>query len=156
MSILKQGEFTPKEARAEIKRFANALPKQDLSPIFKEIEYIFRQDIHQHFIDNRGPEEAWAPHAPETIRRHGPHPLLRLTYAMHTAATRLGASGNLAIFRPREMISGVDGNVVNYASYQHYGTNRIPARPFIWISDEAEEDAATEFERLYFEMMIGQ
>ncbi|MCR9295578.1 MAG: hypothetical protein NXI32_22910 [bacterium] len=80
--------------------------------------------------------ESWLPHAPLTIKLHGEHPLLRLTWTMYAAATNIDDPKAKKIIGDREIVFGIDGTEIPYARTQQSGEGRVPAREFFYVRDE--------------------
>jgi hypothetical protein len=150
MSKLPPGPFTPQQMPRVMRDFASAIERDSFASVFQAMEYILREDFHDHFIQKLGDDGPWAPR-----KDNLPHPLLRKTGKMHLATTRLGAPGNISIAGERELTFGVDGSVVDYANYQQYGTSRMVARPYIWISEDAEDRAAEAFADGVYDLLVG-
>lgn len=94
-----------------------------------------------NIVAARGPNgEAWPPHAPSTVARYGPHPLLQLSGKLREAAE--GGPGRIREITDMEAIVGVDGGAIPYAARQNYGGGIIPRREFIFagpdVLDECE------------------
>jgi len=106
------------------------------APFLRAMAPIIREDFAAHFRNTQAPYGTWPPRVDNL-----PHPLLIKTGTMHAAATQEGAPGNITAVGDRELQMGVDGSVVNYTAFQQYGTRYIPPRPFIWLSDDAEDAA---------------
>lgn len=86
----------------------------------------------------------WDEHAPLTIKLHGPHPLLRLSYAMFNASTNPDDPNAKLDVSNNEMAFGVDEAALPYARKQNAGAGRIPAREFFYVRDSEQprlEDA---------------
>ncbi|MDQ3295077.1 MAG: phage virion morphogenesis protein [Myxococcota bacterium] len=114
-----------------------------LGQVFRDLKKPMRLDQREHAKDRSGPLGSWAARAPTTLaklrsggRRLRKRPLGRLTTAVTYRATRTGLMAE-----SRVAWSGVhqEGGRVGRGSV-------IPARPFLWISDELlrkAEDAVT-------------
>lgn len=135
---------------AVMRSFSSALHRESFASVFQAMEYILRRDFHDHFLQKMGDDGRWAPR-----KDNLPHPLLRKTGKMHLAATRLGAPGNISEAGHRHLTFGVEGSVVDYANYQQYGTSKMVARPYIWISEEAEDEAAEAFADGVYSLLVG-
>jgi hypothetical protein len=83
---------------------------------------------------------AWPPHAPATVAKYGPHPLLILSGAMYDATTDTGAMGNVTEIEDRELLVGVDGELIDYAWVHQQGTERVPQRQFVYARPEALDE----------------
>ncbi len=148
----------PKRFRAEdavqvLGQFADDLGSASLEQAFDGITPQFYGAIKDNFTKTRDSSSAiWPPHAPSTIQRYGPHPLLILSGRMLSASTQRGADGGRMEIGPRSMRAGVD---IEYAKYQQFGTSRIPAREFYYVHEENLESIRKPFEDLCFELMVG-
>jgi len=101
--------------------------------------YEFGEQVGQNFSRQVSSDGSpWPPHAPLTVRLHGPHPLLRLTWAMYAAATNPDDSAAKKILEDRQITLGIDGNEIPYAVKQNEGEGRIPQREFFYLSEEGE------------------
>ncbi len=80
--------------------------------------------------------DTWLPHSPTTIKIHGPHPLLRLTWTMYAAATNPDDPKAKKLVSEREIVFGIDGTEIPYAITQQKGGGRIPQREFFYVRDQ--------------------
>ena len=96
-----------------------------------------RDGFAANFTSQSAPESGpWPPHAPETIRRHGVHPLLILSGEMFQAATGEGSRGNITDIEASSLEVGVDLDAIPYARAQNYGLDgHIPQREFLDVDD---------------------
>lgn len=136
MAIVDKREFTFGEFAHEMdeaNRMIDELPiARDRQEVIRDVVYA---DISSHFDEAANAwGDAWAPHAPSTVRRYGPHPLLILSGKMKTAATTQGAEGNYEDVEDRSITFGVD---IPYAQYHQFGTDNIPERSFFDLSETA-------------------
>ena len=148
----------PKRFRAEdavqvLGQFADDLGSASLEQAFDGITPQFYGAIKDNFTKTRDSSSAiWPPHAPYTVQRYGPHPLLILSGRMLAASTQRGADGGRMEIGPRSMRAGVD---IEYAKHHQFGTSRIPAREFYYVHEENLESIRKPFEDLCFELMVG-
>lgn len=140
MSRLPQGRRSPQQWARELRRWGANMEHQSHSRFLRAMAPIIREDFAAHFRNTEAPYGKWPPR-----KDNLPHPLLILSGDMYRAATQEGAPGNITGVGDRELQMGVDGSVVNYTAFQQDGTRYIPARPFIWLSDEAEDAAFEAF-----------
>lgn len=63
------------------------------------------------------------------------HPLLILTTLLIQSAVGNGP-GAITYIEDRSVTFGVDGNVVEYAPAHEFGTENMPARPYMAVPDE--------------------
>ncbi len=75
----------------------------------------------------------WPPHSPTTIRLHGPHPLLKLTWTMYHAATNIDDPNAIKRLEDRSIVFGISGSGVPYVNKQNEGEGIIPRREFFYI-----------------------
>jgi phage gpG-like protein len=103
-----------------------------LGPVFRELKTPLRLDQRAHAKRREGPSAMWAPRAASTMARlrsggkRARKLLGRLPGAVKYTATATSVAGT-----SRALWSGVhqDGGVVGHGA-------RLPARPFLWISDD--------------------
>lgn len=96
-------------------------------------------DIFEQQVDSSGSH--WPPHAPLTVKLHGPHPLLILSGKMHAAA--LGGSGATEGNSGDELQLGIDAEAIPYAAvHQTGGGNNIPQREFFYVTEQALDACA--------------
>ena len=139
MAIATRAKYTLDELIAELEIQAQAMDDLPIArDLEQEITSVMYAGIQQNYnLSATAWGMAWAPHAPSTIARYGPHPLLILTGAMEAASTSSGVRGNYLEVNDRSVVIGVD---LPYAAAQQYGTDKIPARPFFDLPDEAIAD----------------
>lgn len=76
---------------------------------------------------------AWPAHAPSTVKRYGPHPLLELSGRMRRAATNPSDPEHLSERVGDTLRSGVKGTI-KYAIFHQVGTSKMPRRQFIYAT----------------------
>lgn len=116
-------------------------------PIMTSIANIALRDIIQHFRERRGPDGQWPPLAEITIqkrRNHSDVPLQdtrQLLQSGHIEATSQNAAVIFSKFDYRThtnvaklMNDGGRGIIIEDG---HRIEIEVPARPFMWLSDEA-------------------
>lgn len=108
------------------------------------------KDFDDHFLRAQGPEGAWAPRT-----RSYPWPILIKTGKLQYAAGTQHGAGNISRFVSGKAEFGLDVGVVNYAGFHEYGTSRMPARPWCWLSSDAEDEAAKRLLDALYELFIG-
>lgn len=132
---------------------------ENFGPPLAASQQVAIADMQNHFDTESGPEGAWAPHSPETVKRWGEHSILDLTGAMRSAATSPSAfpiDGNDLFFStaglpPYAMIheTGRQGEFAGaLRQMQEQGHELVegfeftgggmPPRPFIGVSEEAQ------------------
>lgn len=116
------------------------LAQANFAPVLKDAGKQFGVEVAGNFDRNEGSDGVtWKPHAPLTIKLHGVHPLLRLSYAMYRAATDLEAAAATSLVEQRQITMGIDGNEIPYAWKQNEGFGRIPKREFYYLNGDSVE-----------------
>tara|TARA_R100000664_G_scaffold34243_1_gene55655 strand:+ start:11706 stop:12137 length:432 start_codon:yes stop_codon:yes gene_type:complete len=91
--------------------------------------------------------ESWPPHSPVTIKLYGEHPLLILSGSLYD-----------------ELTSGVDestersisvGTDLDYAEWNNDGTEKIPAREFMYIPESAQDACVEHIGDYVFDLLPG-
>lgn len=128
----------------------DAMGKRDVVlPAMRALKAPLRLDQREHAKAKSGPDGGWAPRAASTLARHKYKPKLpsrqlgRLPTAVSYLANVHGVSGESRI--PWSAVQQ-DGGTVGHGA-------RLPARPFLWISeklmaiavDEVSKAAVTAF-----------
>lgn len=90
----------------------------------------------------------WPPHAPLTVKLHGVHPLLKLSHAMYAATINPDDPNAKKTLGDREVVFGVDGNELPYATKQNEGAGRIPRREFFYLRSDAVDGVVDKFASL--------
>ena len=87
--------------------------------------------------------KSWPPHAPLTIKIHGPHPLLILSDTMRSAVA--GEAGPGSVFRD-EFRSFETGTDLIYARTHQEGdaSRNIPQREFLYASENVQDECQEE------------
>ncbi len=113
---------------------------EDWEPVLKECEEDIAADIIDHFESSTGPTGSWQVHAPATVERWGPHPLLILFGSLYAAATGEG-DGHITETDANSITFGVDASIILYAWAQQEGRpeRNLPARPYMYLSEEVVE-----------------
>lgn len=154
MAIANKSTFTVDEFIAEMEqadRLTHELPiASDNAELFTQIMYAGVQENYDRSSAADG--AAWAPHAPSTVRRYGPHPLLILSGAMLAASTTTGVQGNYLSVSDRSITIGVD---LIYAPAQQFGTDKIPARPFMDLPEQYIVDMENTAADLFTQAVVG-
>ncbi len=124
---------------AELETRASRGP--DFSAALRAAIPILRADEQQRFASETSPDgSAWTPLAPTTARRKGNADILVDTGSLEAAATS-DAAGHIERIEANTLIYGVDGTTdqggIPWAGLQQAGGGKLPARPFLGISDEA-------------------
>ena len=130
----------------------------DFQPAFEEAVAILNDGVYQNFTSAVGPDGAsWPEHAPSTVARYGPHPLLVLSGAMIAAATDRGAAGHEEEYGPREASVGLSTDTIPYAAVHQFGfaARNIPPRPYWYTVDDVDERAAEVFFDWAWEIVVG-
>lgn len=148
--------FSSKDIESVFAQFKRDIVEGDLSEAFRETAPIICEGFGSN-IDSAREEDGtpWPPHAPATVRIHGPHPLLVLNYHLLSALTEESSSGNISETQPRSAEFGVDGDVIPYATTHQYGWGHIPRREYLYANDEVLENATATFSDWSFEIIVG-
>lgn len=121
----------------QLKRIGDVLSgSASYAPIMKECDRIASAGFAENFRSKQDETGApWPPHAPYTLRKHGPHPLLILTGRMHAAATNPSHPEHLRELGRQTLRSGVRASVF-YAAIHHYGdpASNTPRRRVIYAN----------------------
>ncbi len=121
-----------------------AISRSDLSPAWAEIMPIARHGFGANFMDGGSHLGPWPPHAPATVRRYGPHPLLILSGKLYEAATNSAGPGHVEILDVREAAIAIDLAVIPYARAQNegYPPGNLPARTYFVLGDFVAKEAS--------------
>jgi hypothetical protein len=140
---------------------------ENFKPPLEASREVARADMENHFDTESGPEGAWAPLADATIERWGEHPILQLTLALRGAATadtafpvdandlffstaglpfywkyveegRGGSAEDVEFAKAARKMFEDAGKQVP-ARFEQAAYGGMPARPFIGISQEAQD-----------------
>lgn len=116
---------------------------RDLTPAFREIAAGFYEGERRQF-ETQGTYggEAWAPLSPAYAAwkaQHYPNKgiLYRTNQLFHAATGDASAGAKLEI-KPMEMVLGIDAesSVAARARFHQTGTKRMPARPWLAVTDD--------------------
>ncbi|MEX1120877.1 MAG: phage virion morphogenesis protein [Balneolales bacterium] len=117
---------------------------RDLGPLYAEITEIMLSDISQHFEDEKGPDGPWedlAPSTKEQRRKKGHWPGKKLQVQSRGS----GLLGSLQPMHDNESAAVTTNKI--YAAIHHLGGPagrgkkvNIPARPFMYLSTDAEDE----------------
>lgn len=113
-------------------RLAGGLNPDVIRPLTEQIQ----RDIESHFALSRGPDGT--PWKPLKYRQGKP---LILSGALRAAA--VAAAGSPQITEASLVVSLTEPP---YAQYHQFGTRRIPARPFMGLSEEGQRQTARALE----------
>lgn len=144
-------EIARVEDRALVKSLDDkARRSKQLASVFRRLRPHMIEDQKQHAQREEGPDGAWAPRAPATRERKR---VFRQTKKKKGAveATYFTVNGTLGAL-PELVVARATGftvfvkSMVRWASvHQEGGTvgrgSVIPARPFLWVSDELAQRA---------------
>lgn len=135
---------TAAEFAAELSGMAGRAP--DFAPALKAAIPIVRADERQHFDAKESPDGVpWATNAPLTVARKGHGDILVESGALEAASVG-DAPGHVEQIEGNQLTYGVDGTTdaggVPWAAVQQAGNDKIPARPFMGMSEAAIDKAA--------------
>jgi phage gpG-like protein len=103
---------------------------------------LLNNGFEDNFDATKAPYGQWPAHAPYTIQKYGPHPLLILTGVMKASVTESGSASRIEEVGTRQLAIGTD---LFYAPYQQFGTRKIPPRPFLWLDAPWVDQVAERF-----------
>lgn len=115
----------------------------------------FGKEVADNFQRQVGSDgSVWPPHATLTVKLHGPHPLLRLSYRMYRAATDLNDSAAKKVLSRRSITLGINGDEIPYAAVQDQGGGRIPQREFFYLSEDGQERVREVIEEAAYPIVV--
>jgi phage virion morphogenesis protein len=124
--------MSPEQFAAMCRALPTAVGTAGVNELHDNVGEAFRKAQERNFAreaDSSGTQ--WPP------RKHRyPHPILRKTRRMITAATIKGAQGNIAASFGRQLRLGISGSGVPYAKFHQYGTIKLPVRQFFYLRSE--------------------
>lgn len=113
-------------------------------PLVKSVREVIIPSIRNNFAAEGRP--AWAPLAPSTVLSRGASgPILNRSGRLLKVATQFNI---WSYTRDSATITGIESRV-KYAKYHQGGTRKMPARPFILLQDEDEE----QIERIFYDWL---
>jgi phage gpG-like protein len=124
------------------------------APVFAQMLPVVRTSIEQNFDSESSPlRVAWPP-------RKDPgdgHPLLVKTGTLEAAAIGQG-TGAMEQLSNRELMVGIDGQVIEYANVQDAGSTKqnIPQREFFGIDEIAEQECEELLADFVNEQIFGE
>lgn len=128
---------------AHLEELNARLALSSFAPALEECGQVIRGGFGENIDNAVGPDgNPWPPHAPSTVARYGPHPLLVLSGAMERSLTQKDASGNVCIVEDREAEFGTDITSQDgffYPGIHDAGGSRIPQREFIYATPDVED-----------------
>lgn len=141
---------TVDEFAASMDRIGESLGRDNTDGL-KYCAEIVRKKVADNF--NQGATATgspWPAHAPATVARYGPHPLLILTGKMSQAAVLDGASGHVERIDGNSLDFGLSLDVIPYGRVHQEGfpEGSIPQREYLAVgTDELDDmgDALAEF-----------
>jgi hypothetical protein len=100
---------------------------------------VLLQGYENNILRAEGPDGApWPPHAPSTVKRMGPHPLLIWHGHLIEAARDTGHPGNVHEVEDqgRTLVTGVLNSVIEYAAVHQWGSEKknIPPRTYVYAT----------------------
>lgn len=135
-----QAEYTVDEFAGELNKLVKFMEDDSFEDPLRDSYAVIQADIQDHFDAGEGPTSLWPAHAPSTVERYGPHPLLIMSEALVAAAVGQG-TGHISEIANRELRYGVSKEVIVYAGHDHgFPDRNIPQREYMWISDTAREE----------------
>lgn len=104
---------------------------KDMTPVMRDIAVVMEKDVRTHFLEERGPEGKW-----EKLKYRPSVNILRLTGRHLWSTISSDFDKNKAMVgTPTEWAT-----IHQFGGYAGRGLKaKIPARPFLWISEQALE-----------------
>jgi len=131
----------------ELLETAERVESSDYREPLKIAGKTFGDEVGKNFLREESESgSAWPEHSPVTVAIYGPHPLLRLSYVMMTAATDYGNPGASMVLENNQITIGIDGNEIPYAATQNDGGGNIPAREFFYLNEDSQGLLGAELE----------
>lgn len=126
----------------ELEDFATYGIRSFREPLTKSVREVVIPSIRKNFAAEGRP--LWAPLAPATVidRKGASGPILDRTGRLLKVATQFNI---WSYTRDSATITGIDSRV-KYGKYHQGGTRKMPARPFVVLQDEDEE----QIERIFY------
>lgn len=128
---------------AHLEELGARLALASLAEPLEECGQVLRGEFEANIFnteDSRG--VSWPPHAPATVAKYGPHPLLILSGRMLESLSQKSADGNISRVEDREAEFGTDVTTIGgffYPGIHNDGGTRIPQREFFFVGADAEE-----------------
>ena len=101
---------------------------------FSEVASRVRDQVIENFYNEKDSTgNSWQP------RKGNPkHLPLRLSWTMFAAATVKGAPGGMEIIMNDEILVGISGEIVKYASTHQFGSRngKVPAREYYFVRED--------------------
>ena len=144
--------FLAIEAEYWLSAFGADMENASFEPAFRACVPELMTAFGDNFEQAHGPDGAWAPHAPYTIKLYGVHPLLILSGELVRSVTGEKNPGGVLYAESREMTIGT---TIFYAAWQNYGTTKIPARPFMWLDEQNTDIVASKFLDGVYVILLG-
>lgn len=139
---------------SEVSGIVDRLERASFRDALVEAGKAFGEEVAGNFERNEDSEgQPWAPHAPLTVKLYGPHPLLRLTWAMHAAAIDLNNEAAKYLLEDRVITIGIDGNELPYAAVHDQGGGRIPKREFFYLNEQSQDRVGEVLEEECFKVV---
>lgn len=126
--------------------YLSDVARADVAPALGGVGELLRKGFATAFQTETGPDgSGWAARASSTIQAHpdfAGRRLLVLSGDLFFAAATSAGVGNINQLGPQELLVGVMAGSVPYAAYHQHGTSKMPARPFIYATEETVEASA--------------
>lgn len=139
------------EAVIEIFDFGQTLMNDSFEEPLSKCSEEMRNGFVEIFANQKSSTgDIWPPHSPVTIQLHGEHPLLILSGDLHeqlTSGTGISESSE------RRVSVGTD---LEYADWNNDGTEKIPAREFMYIPEDAQNACVEHIGDYIFSFMPGE
>lgn len=144
--MLSDRTIEAKDFGAWLGEYLADVAKADVAPALDGVGELLRKGFAAAFASETGPNgQAWAARASSQITAHpdfAGRRLLVLSGDLFFAATTSAGIGNINQLAPQELLVGVSAGSVPYAAFHQFGTSNMPARPFIYATEETVQASA--------------
>lgn len=126
--------FSPESFAAMLRSLPDAVATDSLDEAKKEIGEMFRSAQEQNFV--REEDESGVVWPRRVGEEDYTWPILRKSLKMISAATKLGAPGNITSAEHRRLILGIRDTDVHYAKYHQSSRlprKKLPRRQFFYL-----------------------
>ena len=139
------------EALNLIKEFGENITEGSYEAPLSECSAELRQGFVEIFANQQSSTgDSWPPHSPGKIAIYGEHPLLILSGTLYDQLTGDSSGGEVS---ERSVTVGTD---LDYAHWNNDGTEKIPAREFMYIPEGAQEACVEHVADHIFNLMPGE
>lgn len=133
--------MTPREFVEKLRAMPGKMAQVDLSEPLEKVAVGVWASVGRNFtrqVDDNGIN--WPPR-----KDNLPHPLLKLTLAMSTAAT--GGPGSIKQVMGRVLKLGIDAAKISYWKKHQEGSGKVPQRKYFYLHEDEAPVVKAEFKR---------